>query len=75
MEVAVVATIAATLGSAYYTKVNSDRQKKAIQNANHTASKNARLQDEQAKLALAEQQRKNRKLLKKLLKAETVSYT
>ena len=63
MEIAVAASIAATLGSAYYTKVNSDRQKKAIKNANRTAAENARLQDEQAKLALAEQQRKNRNLL------------
>ena len=63
MEVAVVATIAATLGSAYYTKVNADRQKKAIKSTNRTAAKNAALQEEQAKLALAEQQRKNRNLL------------
>ena len=63
MEAVVVATVAATLGSAYYTKVNSDRQKKAIKQANRAAAENARLQDEQAKLALAEQQRKNRNLL------------
>jgi len=64
MEAVVVASIAATLGSAYYTKVNSDRQKKAIKSANRTAAENARLQDEQAQLALAEQQRKNRNLLR-----------
>lgn len=63
MEVAIVASIASSLATAYYTKVNSDRQKKAIKNANRTAAENARLQDEQAKLALAEQQRKNRNLL------------
>ena len=64
MEAVVVATVAATLGSAYYTKVNSDRQKKEIKSANHVAKKNAKLQDEQAQLALAEQQRKNRNLLR-----------
>ena len=63
MEVAVVATIAATLGSAYYTKANADHQKKTVKSANRTATENARLQDEQAKLALAEQQRKNKNLL------------
>ena len=63
MEVAIAATIVATLGSAYYTKTNADRQKKAIKNSNKAAAENARLQDEQAKLALAEQQRKNRNLL------------
>lgn len=63
MEAAIVATVVATLGSAYYTKINSDRQEKAIKTANHTAAENARLQDEQAKLALAEQQRKNKNLL------------
>lgn len=64
MEVAVVATIAAGLGSAYYTAVNSNRQKQVIKSTNRTAKENARLQDEQAKLALAEQQRKNRNLLR-----------
>ena len=63
MEVAIAATIVATLGSAYYTKTNADRPKKAVKNANKAAAENARLQDEQAKLALAEQQRKNRNLL------------
>ena len=63
MEAVIVASVVATLGSAYYTKTNSDRQKKAIKSANRTAAENARLQDEQAKLALAEQQRKNRNLL------------
>ncbi|MBO7097420.1 MAG: hypothetical protein J6W11_02130, partial [Alphaproteobacteria bacterium] len=38
--------------------------KKAIKNANRTAAENAKLQDEQAKLALQEQQRKNRNLLR-----------
>ena len=64
MEAVVVATVAASLGSAYYTKKNYDHQKKSIKNANRTAAENARLQDEQAKLALAEQQRKNRNLLR-----------
>ena len=63
MEVVVAVSVAASLGSAYYTKVNSDRQKKSIKNANHAAAENARLQDEQAQIALAEQQRKNRNLL------------
>ena len=63
MEAAIAATVVATLGSAYYMKTNADRQKKVIKNANHTANKNAKLQEEQAKLALAEQQRKNRNLL------------
>ena len=62
MEAAIVVTIASALASAYYTKVNSDRQKKTIKNANRTAAENTRLQDEQAKLALAEQQRKKRNL-------------
>ena len=52
------------MATAYYTKVNSDRQKKATKNANRVAAENARLQDEQAQLALAEQQRKNRNLLR-----------
>ena len=64
MEVAIVASIASSLATAYYTKVNSDQQKKAIKKANRTAAENARLQDEQAQLALAEQQRKNRNLLR-----------
>ncbi|MBR6231478.1 MAG: hypothetical protein IKQ99_00075 [Alphaproteobacteria bacterium] len=64
MEAIVVATIAASLGSAYYTKVSYDRQRKAVKSANRSAKENARLQDEQAKLALAEQQRKNRNLLR-----------
>ena len=59
MEVAVAVSIASSLASAYYTKVNSDRQKKEIKSANRAAKENARLQDEQSKLALAEQQRKN----------------
>ena len=63
MEAAIAATVVATLGSAYYMKTNSDRQKKLIKSSNHAANKNAKLQDEQAKLALAEQQRKNRNLL------------
>ena len=64
MEVAIAASIASSLATAYYTKVNSDRQKKATKNANRVAAENARLQDEQAQLALAEQQRKNRNLLR-----------
>lgn len=63
MEVAIVSSIASSLATAYYTMVNSDRQKKAIKSANRAAAENARLQDEQAKLALAERQRKNRNLL------------
>jgi len=63
MEVAIVASIASSLATAYYTKVNSDQQKKAVKKANRTAAENARLQEEQARLALAEQQRKNRNLL------------
>ena len=45
MEVAIVASIASSLATAYYTKVNSDQQKKAIKNANRVAAENARLQD------------------------------
>lgn len=63
MEVAIVSSIASSLATAYYTMVNSERQKKAIKQSNRTAAENARLQDEQAKLALAERQRKNRNLL------------
>ena len=63
MEVAIVSSIASSLATAYYTMVNSERQKKAIKSANRAAAENARLQDEQAKLALAERQRKNRNLL------------
>ena len=63
MEAAVIVTVAAALGSAYYTTANAERQKKSIKSANRTAKENARLQEEQAKLALAEQQRKNKNLL------------
>ena len=51
MEVALVATIAASLGSAYYTKTNSDRQKKALKSSNDIAAQNAALQNQQAQLA------------------------
>ncbi len=64
MEAAIAVSIASSLATAYYTKVNSDRQKKAIKSANRAAKESARLQDEHAKLALAEQQRKNRNLLR-----------
>lgn len=63
MEVAIVATAATILGSAYYTKTNADRQKKAIKQANATAARAAALQNKQAQLALAEEQRKNKNLL------------
>ena len=43
MEVAIVATIASSLATAYYTKVNSDRQKQAIKKANRAAAENARM--------------------------------
>ena len=63
MEVAIIATAATILGSAYYTKKNADNQKKALKQSNAYALQNAALQDQQAKLALAEQQRKNKNLL------------
>lgn len=63
MEVAVIATAAAILGSAYYTKTNADRQKKVIKQSNENATNAAILQNKQAQLALAEQQRKNKNLL------------
>ena len=63
MDVAIVTSIVATLGSAYFAKVSADNQKKALKNANRNAAENARLQAEQAKLALKEKQRKNRNLL------------
>lgn len=63
MEAALIATAVTVLGSAYYTKVNADNQKKAIKRSNAYAAEAAALQDKQARLALAEQQRKNKNLL------------
>ena len=63
MDVAIVTSVVATLGSAYFAKVSADNQKKALKNANRNAAENARLQEEQAQLALQEKQRKNRNLL------------
>ena len=63
MEAAVIATAVSILGSAYYTKANADRQKKAIKRSNAYMAESAALQDQQAKLALAKRQRKNKNLL------------
>ncbi len=63
MEAAVIATVVSILGSAYYTKANADRQKKAIKRSNAYAAEQAALQDKQARLALNERQRKNKNLL------------
>lgn len=63
MEIAVIATATAILGSAYYTKTNADHQKKAIKKSNENAARATALQNKQAQLALAEQQRKNKNLL------------
>ena len=63
MEIAVIATATAILGSAYYTKTNADHQKKAVKKSNENATRAATLQNQQAQLALAEQQRKNKNLL------------
>ena len=63
MEAAVIATAVSILGSAYYTKANADRQKKAIKRSNAYAAEQAALQNKQAKLALQERQRKNKNLL------------
>lgn len=63
MDIAIVTSVVATLGSAYFAKVSADNQKKALKNANRNAAENARLQAEQAELALKEKQRKNRNLL------------
>ena len=54
MEAAVISTAVSILGSAYYTKANADRQKKAIKRSNAYMAESAALQDQQAKLALAE---------------------
>ncbi len=63
MEVAVIATAAAILGSAYYTKTNADRQEKTIKQSNEATTRASILQRKQADLALAEQRRKNKNLL------------
>ena len=63
MDVVIVTSLVASVGSAYYMKVNSDNQKKALKNTNRTNAENARLQNEQADLALKEKLRKNRNLL------------
>lgn len=63
MEVALIATAATVIGSAYYTKRNSDLQAKAIKQSNSYAQASAANQNRQAKIALAEQKRKNKNLL------------
>jgi len=63
MEVAIVATAATVLGSAYYTKRNSDLQKKSIKQSNEYAAANAANQNKQAQIALAEKKRQNKNLL------------
>ncbi len=63
MEVAIIATAATVLGSAYYTKRNSDLQKKSIKQSNAYAQAAADQQNRQAQIALAEQKRKNKNLL------------
>ena len=63
MEVAIIATAATVLGSAYYTKRNSDLQKKAIKRSNAYAQTAADQQNQQAQIALNEQKRKNKNLL------------
>ena len=56
MQVAAAATI-------FYSKKNSDAQKKQIKSANAAAQKNYELNRQQAQLTLQETQRKNRNLL------------
>ena len=63
MEVAIIATAAAILGSAYYTKTNADHQKKTIKQSTENATRATILQNKQAQLALSEEQRKNKNLL------------
>ncbi len=63
MEAVIIATALSVLGSAYYTKTNVDRQKKAVKKSNENAANAAALQNKQAQLALDEQRRKNKNLL------------
>lgn len=63
MEVAIVATAATILGSAYYTKKNYDNQKKAVKQSNYYARLEADNKNKQSQIALAEQKRKNKNLL------------
>lgn len=63
MQVAAAATIATAAASVFYSKKNSDAQKKQIKSANAAAQKNYELNRHQAQLTLQETQRKNRNLL------------
>ena len=63
MQVAAAATIATAAASVFYSKKNSDAQKKQIKSANAAAKKNYELNRQQAQLTLQETQRKNRNLL------------
>lgn len=63
MQVAAAATIATAAASVFYSKKNSDAQKKQIKSANAAAQKNYELNRQQAQLTLQETQRKNRNLL------------
>lgn len=63
MEVAAAAAVATVASSVFYTKRNSDIQKKQYKNAMNAANKDYELSKQQAKLALEEEQRKNRSLL------------
>lgn len=63
MQVAAAATIATAAASVFYSKKNSDAQKKQIKSANAAAQKEYELNRQQTQLTLAETQRKNRNLL------------
>ncbi len=63
MEIAIIATAATVLGSAYYTKRNSDLQKKAVKQSTRYAQEQANTQNQQAQLALDQHKRKNKNLL------------
>jgi len=64
MEVAIAAVGAAIVGSAYYSKVSVDNQKKAIKKSNQAAAVQADLDRQSAQILLQEQQRKNKNLLR-----------
>ncbi len=65
MHVAAATAIATVAASVFYSKKNSDAQKKQIKKANAATQKQYELNRQQTQLTLAETQRKNRNLLAK----------
>ncbi len=65
MELTPIITVAAIAASAFYSKKTIDNQKKQVKAAEAAAQKEYDLNVAQTKLALEEQQRKNKNLLEK----------